>query len=257
MPLDCLDWTRRLFRRVVCRVDPARFDYVRLYASADLDRDHWSIVGPGSRAEFEELGRGKLRALIEQGMTPTSRVLDIGCGTGQLTGPMADYLAPQGFYLGTDIAPQAIDYCKKRFVRPNFRFLVNDMTRLPIDGRFDVIFLGSVLTHLYPGEVGPLLGEVARLLEERGFALADAFVTDEPAGHCGHRGMVRMSEPVLHRQFGESKLSPRVLFTTPQRRRRRVMYRLCHAEAGFSVPSSDAGAPVQRCITRIVSARAK
>ena len=108
------------------------------------------------------------------------------------------------------------------------------MTRLPIDGPpFDVVFLGSVFTHLYPEEVGSLLKEVSRLLDERGFVLADAFVTGDQAGYRGYRGMVRISEFVLHRLFHDAGLAATELFTTPARRCRRVMYRL-HRIGGAS-----------------------
>jgi SAM-dependent methyltransferase len=226
----CLDWARSLARRAARRLTAYRFDYVRLYAGADLARDHWSIVGPASREEFEQLGRAKLRALIEHGLTPSSRVLDVGCGTGQLTGPLAESLGPQGAYCGTDVAAEAVAFCKERFRRPNFRFLVNEMTRLPIVGEsFDAVFLGSVFTHLYPAEVAALLKEVSRLLADDGFILADAFVTGAPSGHAGHRGMVRLSEATLRRAFADAGLSAREALTFPARRCRRVLYRLEHA----------------------------
>lgn len=221
----CTLWARGLIRRLSSR----RFDYVRLYARTDLERDHWTVVGPASREEFEALGRAKLRDLIEQGLTPSSRVLDVGCGTGQLTAPLADYLAEGGSYCGTDVAAEAVAFCRQRFDRPNFRFLVNEMTRLPIEGLFDVVFVGSVFTHLYPDEVEALLGEIARLLDADGFVMADAFVSEAAAGHAGRRGMVRISEAQLRRLIAQAGLSARELFSTPARRCRRVMYRLWRA----------------------------
>src|SRR5262249_40351917 len=163
----------------------------------------------------------KLHDLIEQGLTPTSHVLDVGCGTGQLTAPLADYLAAEGVYCGTDVAPEAVAFCKERFRLPNFTFLVNEMTHLPLEGPFDVAFLGGVLRHRYPAEVGALLKEVARLLSQDGFVMADAFVSDAAAGHAGHRGLVRISEAVLRRLFAQAGLSARELFTTPAPRCRR------------------------------------
>lgn len=217
----CLDWARDRLR--------GRFDYRRLYAAADLGRDHWSIVGPASRAEYEALGRAKLRDLIEQGLTPRSRVLDVGCGTGQLAGPLLDYLDEDGTYCGTDVAPEAVAYCLKRHARSNASFVVNRATMLPLAGPYDVAFLGSVLTHSYPDEVGALLKEVARVLHGRGFALADAFVSDAPSGHAGGRGMVRIAAETLSGLIAEAGLGAAELFATPQRRCRRVMYRLTKA----------------------------
>src|SRR5207237_10288262 len=101
---------------------------------AALVRVYGSIVGPASRDEFEALGRGKRQILIDLGLTPSSRVLDVGCGTGQLTEALLDFLSPDGRYFGTDIAPEAVSFCRQRFQRPNFVFLQSEMTRLPIEG---------------------------------------------------------------------------------------------------------------------------
>jgi SAM-dependent methyltransferase len=163
------------------------FDYRRAYRKSDLARDWWSIVGPASREEFEALGCGKLQALVDLGLTPASRILDVGCGTGQLTGALLDYLGPEGLYHGTDIAPEAIACCKQRYRRPNVFFTSNAMTSVPIEGVvFDFIYFGSVFTHLYPDEVRLLLADVLRLLAPDGSIVADVFV-GTPGGN---RGMV-------------------------------------------------------------------
>jgi SAM-dependent methyltransferase len=73
----------------------AGFDYRAAYRRADLTRDWWSIVGPATREEHEALGRGKRQQLIDQGMTPDSRVLDVGCGTGQRRAPTAAPTSPR------------------------------------------------------------------------------------------------------------------------------------------------------------------
>ena len=96
--------------------------YPSAYRKADLERDYWSIVGPASAEEFRALGEGKRELLIERGLLPTSRLLDVGCGTGQLTAAVEDYLSPAGVYVGTDIAAEAVEFCRRRFTRPNFRF---------------------------------------------------------------------------------------------------------------------------------------
>src|SRR5262245_61741305 len=112
-------WCRSAGARAEVRVQGHRasgaddaFDYLDLYARTDLERDWWTIVGPASREEFESLGRIKLRFLTEHGLTPESRVLDVGCGTGQLAAPLVGYLSDRGRYCGTDIAPEAVAFCR-------------------------------------------------------------------------------------------------------------------------------------------------
>jgi SAM-dependent methyltransferase len=81
------------------------------------------------------------------------------------------------------------------------------MTRLPLDGPpFDVVYFGSVFTHLYPREIAALLRETRRLLAPAGFVLADAFVAPAGPRWSGHRGMVVVREAVLHATFAASGL---------------------------------------------------
>lgn len=106
-------------------------DYRRWYSTWDLERDYWTIVGPATKEEYEELGAVKLRLLINLGLTPDVRILDVGCGTGLLTAALHEYLRDGGAYCGTDISPDALAFCRSRFRRPNFSFHQNAMTTLP------------------------------------------------------------------------------------------------------------------------------
>ena len=64
-----VQWVRQLLPRC-CRRD---FDYRTAYRKADLQSDYWSIVGPKSKHEFQDLGRGKHQMLLAHGLTPRAR----------------------------------------------------------------------------------------------------------------------------------------------------------------------------------------
>lgn len=207
--------SRRLEGRPVADADPA-FDYLALYAQADLDRDYWSIVGPGSLEEFESLGRGKCALLIQQGLTPDSTILDIGCGTGQLVQPLLEFLSSTGQYYGTDLAPEAIAFCRRKYPRRNFHFLVNDMTSVPLHQvAFDMIYLGSVFTHMYPEEIRRMLREFHRLLTVGGTVLCDAFVSPAVVDHAGSRGMVVINDQRFQDLLREEGFSACPVFSKP------------------------------------------
>jgi ubiquinone/menaquinone biosynthesis C-methylase UbiE len=194
----------------------APYDYLEAYRKVDLATDYWSIVGPESEAEFLSLGAGKRQMLVELGLAPDSRLLDVGCGTGQLTAAVEEYLGPGGAYLGTDIAPEAVTFCRSRFRRSNFRFLQSEMTSLPIaDDRFDFIYFGSVFTHMYPPEIHLMLVEVRRLLASGGCVIADAFLTDVAAGSRGDRRRVLVDEAGLLRTFAATGFSHQVIHSWP------------------------------------------
>ncbi len=169
-------------------------DYHKVYATADLGRDHWTVVGPSTKEEFDTLSRVKLEHLVKLGLTPDSKVLDVGCGTGQVTVAMEGFLSDAGFYYGTDVGPEAIEYCNRRFTRPNFRFAVNDMTRVPDPGvRFDMAVYFSVFTHTYPDETALLLAETKRLMAPGGAIYADWFTSPLVDRYAGNRGAVELN----------------------------------------------------------------
>lgn len=192
------------------------FDYVNIYSALDLEKDYWTVVGPGSREEFESLGRGKMEFLVTRGLTPDSRILDVGCGTGQLAQPLVPYLSKKGLYVGTDIAPEAIAFCRGKYPQANFRFEVNGMTSLPLEKLdFHVIYLCSVFTHMYPGETRDMLKTLRGLLVPGGKIIADVFHSASMEGSAGTRSMVILGEKLLESITKEAGLARVALQTYP------------------------------------------
>src|SRR5215207_3304195 len=153
-------------------------------------------VGPlrsfeSSGAEF----MGHLRTLAE--LRPEERVLDVGCGCGQIALHLEHYMDEKGSYVGVDIHRPSIDWCRKSIAsrRPNFQFAHIDVRHLAYnpsgtqpaeayrfpfeDGTFDLILLKSVFTHMRSPDVSNYLSEVARLLTSNGRCLATFFLLNE------------------------------------------------------------------------------
>jgi SAM-dependent methyltransferase len=126
---------------------------------------------------------------------PHHHVLDVGCGLGRMAVPLTQYLNQEGGYLGFDIMPQAINWCKKEIESrfPRFRFLPyssgNDLYNLkaqanrpfPTESQyFDFAILTSVFSHLQPEETAFFLKELHRTLKLGGVVFATFFIfTDE------------------------------------------------------------------------------
>ena len=167
-------------------------DYHEVYRTADLDRNAWWVVGAyHSQDQYQKSSVDRRQMLIDNGLTPNSRFLDVGCGTGQMAMALEDYLTDRGAYYGTDIGREAIDYCRTHFRRPNFQFETGGLTRLPLPtsaGPFDMAIFFSVFTHTYTDETALLLAETSRLLGPKGIILADVITSECVARGAGHRG---------------------------------------------------------------------
>ncbi|HZV04235.1 MAG TPA: class I SAM-dependent methyltransferase [Gemmataceae bacterium] len=197
----------------------ADVDYRRWYSTWDLQRDYWTIVGPATKEEYERLSLVKLQLLIELGLTPDAKVLDVGCGTGLLAASLHDFLSERGRYVGADISPEAIAFCRSRFARANFAFHLSEMTKLPaLTERFDFIVFYSVFTHTYPRETASLLREASRLLSEGGLIFADVFTAPLIDEHTGDRGAVEINPDYLMRLLEGSGLHAELIEMQPRPR---------------------------------------
>lgn len=75
----------------------------------------------------------------------TSRVLDIGCGTGSVA---FDLSRKAKKVIGIDISRKNIETSKKRYSRSNLNFILGNATRYDFTSKFDVIILSNVLEHI-------------------------------------------------------------------------------------------------------------
>ncbi len=105
-------------------------------------------------------------------ITPGMRVLDIGCGRGE----MVLYAAKRGAKaIGIDYATEAIKLAKlvlmkqKKEIAKNMQFLIMDAKKLKFSSNsFDLIIMTDVVEHLYPEELDNVFNECKRVLKPGG-----------------------------------------------------------------------------------------
>jgi SAM-dependent methyltransferase len=119
------------------------------------------------------------------------RVLDVGCGNGALTFPIA---ALGCEVVGVDVDRDSIERCSERNRFSNARFVHTDGTLATLDGVFDLIVCSEVLEHLV--EPRPLLAAMCGKLAPAGLV----FITI-PNGY-GLREIGGRSEQFLQRRCG-------------------------------------------------------
>lgn len=176
--------------------------------------------------DFRAIGAEFLGHFVRRaGLSPTERVLDLGCGVGRMAVPLMQYLGESARYDGADVDAAAIDWCLRTIspVYPQFNFRHLDIAHplynpggtqaaealsLPYPAAsFDVVLLVSVLTHLDLPAMRRCAAEIARVLAPDGRCFATAFLLNGPARAGIARGAAR---PVFPDQPGA-----RVLFADP------------------------------------------
>ena len=100
------------------------------------------IYGPGSRDFLQRY------AHIKEGMT----ILDVGCGTGNMSLWMAEKVGPKGQVIGIDASAEQIEVSKARAKSmglENIRFVHLDFSQIrSLDTLFDIAYCRFILIHL-------------------------------------------------------------------------------------------------------------
>ncbi len=108
-------------------------------------------------------------------VTPNSRVLELACGTGQLTGRLAP-LAKK--WVATDFSPKMVEHARASVSGPNIVFETADAVNLHYaDASFELVLIANAL-HVMP-HPGDALKEIMRVLVPGGIRVAPTFVQAE------------------------------------------------------------------------------
>ena len=133
-------------------------------------------IGDG---DYDEVGTVELSALVQEGLTPASTLLDFGCGTGRLAVHAVPFLR-SGRYVGTDISATMIARCAARLDdldRDDSECAVTLVHQtsetLPVDDHsVDVLCAFSVFTHMDHEDAYRHLVAATRVMKPGGVLLA-------------------------------------------------------------------------------------
>ena len=118
------------------------------------------------------------RLIQELDVKGDERILDMGCGDGELTAQLAQHV-PQGTVLGIDASAGMIEAARTHTLR-NLRFALADINALDYNEKFDLVFSNATLHWIK--DHGALLRRVYRALRENGVVRFN-FAAD---GNCSH-----------------------------------------------------------------------
>jgi SAM-dependent methyltransferase len=121
---------------------------------------HWDAVAeryPTANV-WERYYQSRLRAVYRFLVAPGQRILELGCGAGDLLSALEPVDG-----VGVDFSRAMIRRARAR--HPNLRFMHADVHDLPVEGPFDVIILSDLVNDLW--DVQAVLGQLARLSTPR------------------------------------------------------------------------------------------
>jgi trans-aconitate 2-methyltransferase len=106
-----------------------------------MPNDAWNPAQYDRFREQRMLPFGDLAALIRP--APGARVIDLGCGTGEITALLADML-PGADVLGVDSSAAMLERAAPR-ARPGLAFRQQDLRDVPDFGEYDLVFSHAAL----------------------------------------------------------------------------------------------------------------
>lgn len=119
------------------------------------DKDYYEVQGYGFTSE-DRMDHKRIMELLK--IKESDKVLDVGCGTGQLL-----LKIPAKYKKGTEFNDYAVKFCRKK----SLDVVKAPAEKLPYkDASFDIVILNEVISHLRKPSLG--MKEALRVLKKTG-----------------------------------------------------------------------------------------
>src|SRR5262249_52219354 len=145
----------------------------RGYAERGRGAREWAADNPGNRAMVDERTRVLAGLLERSGRLPlgSRRVLDLGCGDGEVLSGLVRWGALPARLVGVDVRADAVAHAHARW--PEIGLDVADATALPHrDGSFDLALCFTLFTSILDDAIArQVASEVRRVLRPGGALL--------------------------------------------------------------------------------------
>jgi SAM-dependent methyltransferase len=137
-----------------------------LLARMDITVDPRDAMHAGDPIHYLSVGLSAIRACRAAGVTQARRILDLPCGHGRVLRALAAAF-PAAELTVCDLDRHGVDFCARQFgARPVYSS--EDLDALELPGGFDLIWCGSLATHLDEGATKMLLAKLCGALAPEG-----------------------------------------------------------------------------------------
>jgi SAM-dependent methyltransferase len=154
-------------------------------------RRHWDTVAAAPGAGWGGAYHRRLSAVHQFLVAPGQRVLEVGCGAGDLLAACRP-----SFGVGVDFSTVAVDAARRR--HPALTFVAADAHQLPLKGAFDVVILSDLVNDVW--NVQEVLEQVGRVsLPHTRVVLSSYNRLWEPV--LGVALALGLARPVLHQNW--------------------------------------------------------
>lgn len=150
---------------------------------AKVDSKYWvAATEEADESSYEASAEKDVQAFLDglgDRVSAEGKVLDLGCGIGRMTAPLAKHFKE---VVGVDVADEMIKDAQRLHSKiDNLTFLVNDGSSLADlqDGNFDLVLSYSVLPHLPLSVCEQYFKEVNRILKPGGWFRFQFWIGDE------------------------------------------------------------------------------
>jgi ubiquinone/menaquinone biosynthesis C-methylase UbiE len=135
-------------------------------------RYQWLYDGISRVAAIAVGGESRFRRLALAGLSidPHAKILDLCCGSGQVTGVLLEYSAD---VTGLDVSPLSLSRCRRNV--PQAKYVEALAEEMPFaDGMFDLVHTSAAMHEMTRSQLEQIFAQVYRVLKPGGtFALVD------------------------------------------------------------------------------------
>jgi ubiquinone/menaquinone biosynthesis C-methylase UbiE len=140
------------------------------FSHVDADREATALIAAlDEQASMPAIRRLRAAATEMLQPRPGDRLLDVGCGTGEVVRALAGEVGAQGIVVGVEPSATMLDEARRRTgdSSPRVEFRAGDITRLDFDdGTFDGVTCERVFQHL--AAPGTAMSELVRVTRPGG-----------------------------------------------------------------------------------------